>query len=62
MNNLSVINAKMERFMVLILCLYNLIRKGSAPFTNPYNRIELPRSLLTMETIFFKWENIMEIK
>ena len=29
-----------------IMSLYNLIRKGSAPFTNPYNRIELPRSLL----------------
>lgn len=29
-----------------IMSLYNLIRKGSAPFTNPYNRIELPRELL----------------
>jgi len=29
-----------------IMSLYNLIRKGSAPFTNPYNRIELPRKLL----------------
>lgn len=29
-----------------IMSLYNLIRKGSAPFTNPYNRIELPRHLL----------------
>lgn len=29
-----------------IMSLYNLIRKGSAPFTNPYNRIELPRNLL----------------
>lgn len=29
-----------------IMSLYNLIRKGNAPFKNPYNRIELPRHLL----------------
>lgn len=29
-----------------IMSIYNLIRKGNAPFQNPYNRIELPRHLL----------------
>lgn len=41
-----------------IMSLYNLIRKGSAPFTNPYNRIELPRSLLNAGNYLLQVGNI----
>ena len=39
---------------------HNLIRKGSAPFTNPYNRQNYLEKLLITAIIFFK--NIMTKK